>query len=269
MAGHSQEPEFPTSTSEYFQIVAGGVFSAFRGEFSVTLGEKCALNSAYDPSMITPRKPHKGMSRMASAMILATSLGLSTFGTAAAQTDTPADNPTQADSSASSGSLSGSAADGSAEGSIGSLDGTRAASKVMNDPTCHPAPEHPRPVVFLHGTIENIGALVALDKQLKAEGYCTWGETCGKGGGSAQGMVPFLGEVTDINASAEGESEFSQQVLDTTGADQVGAGTPIWRDHPIPRHCLPLTAQLPHRSPARTLWLLFEKHVALIWGLLP
>ena len=124
-------------------------------------------------------------------------------------------------------------------------------------------------MVFLHGTIENIGAFVALAKELKAEGFCTWGETYGKGGGSAQGMVQFLGEVTDINASAERDSEFSQQVLDTTGADQVGAGAPIWRDHPIPRHCLPLTAQLPHRSPARTLWLLFEKHVALLWGLLP
>lgn len=171
--------------------------------------------------MITPRTPHKGISRIASAMILATSLGLSTFGTAAAQTDSPADNPVQAETSAGSGSLSGSAADGSAEGSIGSLDGTRAASKVMNDPTCHPAPEHPRPVVFLHGTSENIGAFVALAKELKAEGYCTWGETYGKGGGSAQGMVPFLGGVTDINVSAERESEFIQQVLDTTGADKV------------------------------------------------
>lgn len=98
---------------------------------------------------------------------------------------------------------------------------------------------------------------MALAKELKAEGYCTWGETYGKGGGSAQGMVPFLGGVTDINASAERESEFIQQVLDTTGADQVGPGASSWRDHPSPRHRLPLTAQLPHRSPARTLWLLF------------
>lgn len=150
----------------------------------------------------------KSVSRTGSAVLLAATISLSSAGTAGI-------------ASATAAHTDGSTIDSSAAQSMGSLDGSRAASKVMNYPACVPAAEHPRPVVFLHGTSENIGAFTALAKELTAEGYCTWGENHGMGGTSAQGLLPFLGGVTDINNSAEREAAFIEQVLSTTGAEKV------------------------------------------------
>lgn len=96
-----------------------------------------------------------------------------------------------------------------------------APSEGMNDPKCVPSPEHPYPVVYIHGTSSNIGDFHNSMKTLQKEGYCTWGQTYGTGGHSFQSPFPSAGGVIDINTSAKQVSGFVDHVLQATGAEKV------------------------------------------------
>lgn len=85
-----------------------------------------------------------------------------------------------------------------------------------NDWSCRPSAAHPRPVVLVHGTIENKrinwGALAPL---LKNNGYCVFALNFG-----AYLPGPFLG-LDDIADSAGELGGFVNRVLSSTGAAKV------------------------------------------------
>lgn len=85
-----------------------------------------------------------------------------------------------------------------------------------NDYSCTPTAAHPRPVVLVHGTVENqYDNWAELSPQLKADGYCVFALNYGGVPGS-----PYQGTM-DIGASAGQLSSFVDTVLAATGAAKV------------------------------------------------
>ncbi|MCZ4521273.1 alpha/beta fold hydrolase [Rhodococcus ruber] len=89
-----------------------------------------------------------------------------------------------------------------------------------NDFGCVPSPEHPRPVVLLHGTKMDSTAWQVLAPQLVDEGYCVFAPN--------YGAVPLLlepGNVIwgsgDIATSSREVAAFVDRVLAETGSTQV------------------------------------------------
>ncbi|MGW0893793.1 esterase/lipase family protein [Saccharopolyspora sp. NPDC002578] len=93
-----------------------------------------------------------------------------------------------------------------------------------NDDSCTPSPEHPRPVVLVHGTVENMTFnWYSLSPRLVNEGYCVfafnYGQDSGLGVG-APGTFP-AGGTAAIPDSAVELAEFVDEVRDTTGSEKV------------------------------------------------
>ncbi len=90
-----------------------------------------------------------------------------------------------------------------------------------NDFDCRPTPQHPRPVVLVHGTggsqQTNWGAYVAL---LANRGYCVYALTYGAIPGSPW-PVSAIGGMTRMEPSAAQLSRFVDRVLAATGAQTV------------------------------------------------
>ncbi|RDI16329.1 triacylglycerol lipase [Rhodococcus sp. AG1013] len=90
-----------------------------------------------------------------------------------------------------------------------------------NDWTCRPTPEHPEPVVLVHGTganrQTNWATYVPL---LKNEGYCVFAPTYGTRPGAAWPASAF-GALTPLDQSAGQLSDFVDEVLAATGATKV------------------------------------------------
>lgn len=84
---------------------------------------------------------------------------------------------------------------------------------------CQLTPEHPRPVVLVHGTVENMGFnWAALSPMLKNEGYCVFALNYG------EGILSLFGRVNGLNSVASNAAEvkgFINVVLSRTGASQV------------------------------------------------
>jgi triacylglycerol esterase/lipase EstA (alpha/beta hydrolase family) len=88
-----------------------------------------------------------------------------------------------------------------------------------NDWSCKPSRAHPRPVVLVHGTFEDMsGNWQALSPLLYNNGYCVFALNYGSYGGS--GQVGIYG-TADIAQSAEQLASFVTQVLGATGARKV------------------------------------------------
>lgn len=88
-----------------------------------------------------------------------------------------------------------------------------------NDWACKPTAAHPRPVVLVHGTLENMGFnWAALSPMLKNAGYCVYALNYGANllsfGGRADGL-------DDIGKSAGQLKTFVDKVLLSTGATKV------------------------------------------------
>lgn len=85
-----------------------------------------------------------------------------------------------------------------------------------NDFSCTPGPEHPDPVVLVHGTFENrYDNWAELSPKLADRGYCVFSLNYGGGESSA---IKGTGEIT---RSARELSGFVDRVLTATGADEV------------------------------------------------
>ncbi|WP_165164816.1 esterase/lipase family protein [Corynebacterium qintianiae] len=91
----------------------------------------------------------------------------------------------------------------------------------FNDPTCVPAPEHPYPVVFLHGTSANASKFEASAQQLVDDGYCAYTLNYGREKWTIQSISPSVYGTADLLTSAEEVATFIDHVLDTTGAEKV------------------------------------------------
>ena len=88
-----------------------------------------------------------------------------------------------------------------------------------NDWNCKPTVAHPRPVVLVHGTAENMGFnWAALSPMLKNAGYCVFAINHGEGILSLFGRVNGLGPVAGLANEVNG---FIDNVLAVTGASQV------------------------------------------------
>lgn len=90
-------------------------------------------------------------------------------------------------------------------------------SSGWNDDRCRPSADHPRPVVLVHGTFGNkIDNWLGLAPYLVHRGYCVYSLDYGRLPG-----VPFFHGLGPIEESAEELAGFVDQVLATTGADEV------------------------------------------------
>lgn len=88
-----------------------------------------------------------------------------------------------------------------------------------NDFACKPSRAHPRPVVLVHGTFENMADnWQALSPLLKNNGYCVFALNYGSFGGSGEIGIYATGE---ISHSAEQLSSFVEEVLAATKARKV------------------------------------------------
>ena len=89
-----------------------------------------------------------------------------------------------------------------------------------NDFGCVPSPEHPRPVVLIHGTKMDSTTWTVLAPQLIEQGYCVFAPNYG-----AVGLLFEPGKVVwgsgDIPESAREVGGFIDEVLAATGASQV------------------------------------------------
>lgn len=83
---------------------------------------------------------------------------------------------------------------------------------------CRPSPEHPRPVVLLHGTTMNgLNTWATLAPALAAEGYCVFAPTYG-----AWPEAPTIGGVRRVHGDSGPEvAAYVDEVRRRTGAEQV------------------------------------------------
>ncbi|NLU69047.1 alpha/beta fold hydrolase [Streptomyces sp. HNM0574] len=86
-----------------------------------------------------------------------------------------------------------------------------------NDGSCEPAPEHPRPVVLVHGTGGNrIDNWLGLAPYLVQRGYCVYSLDYGQRPG-----VPLVNGLGPIEESAEQLDVYVDEVLAATGSREV------------------------------------------------
>jgi len=96
------------------------------------------------------------------------------------------------------------------------------APDFLNDPECVPAPEHPTPVLFLHGTSRNMSDFYATAESLHKEGFCVWGYNYGKNTGvSIQNLSPSMYATGDIPTSVAEVSRYIDHVLEETEAPKL------------------------------------------------
>lgn len=118
------------------------------------------------------------------------------------------------------------AADAEASGAIpdaavpAGLEGNHVAKAPVNNPSCVPTPEHPNPVVFLHGTSDNSTRWQKAANALSQQGFCTWAFNYGK---PTDGKPNLLGHyaIVDIDDSAKEIASTIDYILSVTGAEKV------------------------------------------------
>lgn len=96
-----------------------------------------------------------------------------------------------------------------------------ASGSVLNDPSCIPSPEHPRPVVIVHGTSASMWDFNKFARRLRDSGYCPYGINYGKQLFTAQAIVPSLYGTADLDSSSAEVAAFIDDVLERTGAEKV------------------------------------------------
>ncbi|MEV0681822.1 alpha/beta fold hydrolase [Actinosynnema sp. NPDC050436] len=93
-----------------------------------------------------------------------------------------------------------------------------------NDFSCRPSAEHPRPVVLVHGTVENMTYnWFALSPLLAEAGYCVFAFNYGQRPGRVVGLPGsrLAGGVAPVAASAVELAAFVDEVLARTRAPEV------------------------------------------------
>lgn len=87
----------------------------------------------------------------------------------------------------------------------------------VDDWGCRPSPEHPRPVILLHGTgangVNNWGTLAP---ELLNAGYCVFAPTYG-----APPFLPGIGGAGRLSDHVDEVAAYTDRVLAATGAEQV------------------------------------------------
>ncbi|OFM55817.1 lipase [Corynebacterium sp. HMSC058E07] len=100
------------------------------------------------------------------------------------------------------------------------LTGPYVATSPVNDPRCVPSPEHPNPVVFIHGTTDNSTRWQKAAVAMSEQGFCTWAFNYGKPRAGQVGL-PGSYAVADIDDSAKEIASTIDYILQVTGAKKV------------------------------------------------
>ncbi|MCZ9305499.1 alpha/beta fold hydrolase [Corynebacterium sp. c9Ua_112] len=100
------------------------------------------------------------------------------------------------------------------------LTGPYVATSPVNDPRCVPSPEHPNPVVFIHGTTDNSTRWRKAAVAMSEQGFCTWAFNYGKPRAGQVGL-PGSYAVADIDDSAKEIAATIDYILQVTGAKKV------------------------------------------------
>lgn len=100
------------------------------------------------------------------------------------------------------------------------LTGPYVATSPVNDPRCVPSPEHPNPVVFIHGTTDNSTRWQKAAVAMSEQGFCTWAFNYGKPRAGQVGL-PGSYAVADIDDSAKEIAGTIDYILQVTGAKKV------------------------------------------------
>lgn len=106
-----------------------------------------------------------------------------------------------------------------------------------NDWNCKPSPEHPRPVVLVHGTwVNEYNSFARMAPQLERDGYCVFAAVHGKEVNSLIGKLPVIRGTDDIAVGGGQVATFVDEVLARTGAKQVdmvgySLGGPVVRQY--------------------------------------
>ncbi|MEU6583392.1 alpha/beta fold hydrolase [Nocardia sp. NPDC046763] len=146
----------------------------------------------------------------------------------------------ESDSIADSGSSSGSATVSAASDTVGvgpemssflaafgyGLTHPDAAPPGSNDWDCKPSPEHPNPVVLVHGTwLNTYDSFSFLAPQVAGAGFCVFAFNFGRetplGGGGVGPILPGRYGVGPLEDSARQLGQFVDRVLAATGAPAV------------------------------------------------
>ncbi len=92
-----------------------------------------------------------------------------------------------------------------------------------NDWACKPTAAHPRPVILLHGTYQNMYSSFAnLSRPIKRQGYCVFAYNYGSyPQGLGIGIFPAIKGIASVRSSARQVSAFVEKVRRETGAAQV------------------------------------------------
>lgn len=93
-----------------------------------------------------------------------------------------------------------------------------------NDFSCRPSAEHPRPVILVHGTVENMTySWFSLSPRLANEGFCVFAFNYGQDTGLGVGLPGAFptGGTAPVPQSADELSAFVDEVLAVTGSDEV------------------------------------------------
>ncbi|AGF73745.1 esterase/lipase family protein [Corynebacterium halotolerans] len=106
-------------------------------------------------------------------------------------------------------------------GSTVHLSSDPAVDAVFNDPSCVPSPDHPNPVVYLHGTGTSSAQFLETARWLRAQGFCLWAIHYGSGHPNLRNVVPGEHGWADIDASAAEIAVFVDGALAATGAEKV------------------------------------------------
>ncbi|RAV33473.1 esterase/lipase family protein [Corynebacterium heidelbergense] len=92
----------------------------------------------------------------------------------------------------------------------------------VNDWNCKPAPEHPNPVVLIHGTWDNAYATWSqLSPMLKAQGYCAYSFNYGDDESGLVGLPPGVYGTQTLRKSGDEVAGFIDEVLARTKAKKV------------------------------------------------
>ncbi|MEV0355017.1 alpha/beta fold hydrolase [Nocardia sp. NPDC050697] len=119
------------------------------------------------------------------------------------------------------------------DASLSALQGGAANAPGTNDWSCKPSPEHPEPVVLVHGLMANrVDNWQTYGPLLANSGYCVFALTYGSADGDPNG---FIGGITSMESSAATLDAFVDLVRAATGAPKValvghseGATMPYW-----------------------------------------
>lgn len=95
-----------------------------------------------------------------------------------------------------------------------------APERLETDWAARPTPDHPRPVVLIHGTNDTSGAWGPAARALRGDGYAVFAPDYGREATSVRGRAGG-GGTGDIEDSARELTAFVRQVLAATGATAV------------------------------------------------